>query len=746
LSRAWSVFWTGVRTVASTVWNFVHRNIIAPIWALIRSVFTSAQNTLRAAWTTFWNAVRTTASTVWNFVHRSIIAPVWATIRSVFTVAQTALRAAWSVFWNAVRTTASTIFTAIRQLVDRVWGEIRGVWTRAQGAVERTWGTFWGTVKRVGSDAIGAVKTRIDQVFGQIKTGTDNFVKNVGAAFDKIKGAFSGPWDWVKRNVFDRIAAAYNKVAGVVGAPKLNLADGGPVGNNATQLSNRGTSTAVAAADGGEIPKRAYGGRIRGMGGPRQDNIAGIDRATGVQTSWVSAGEFVVNAKQYQKNRDIVEAINGGLDVQTPSMRAADRAARRALGGLIPKLWLGGGTKPAAGSVSKHSGYSWARWAGDINEPGSADIGHPVVAYKAGVIAGIKSLTTSYGKHIRMNHAGNERTLYAHLSRFNVSPGQRVSEGQKIGEKGNTGNSSGPHLHFELAGGNSSIMEKISNAVSSVLEMIKPQEMFRTAAGPILRLIQAGYSRIPGAGTPFGQLLGRMPQKVVDMLANKLPASFGIETGEASSSPNGSGGLGPRARAARAYVVDRWGITNIGGYANRNIAGTNTLSKHALGKAIDIMNSNVSRGNEIANYFAGPGRGKFGVDNVIWNRRIHNQRGWHGYNGVSPHTDHVHVDFFKNGGEIPGLAAGGLVKGGRGGTLAHIGEGTRDELVTPLPRGWSMGRGGGADDKLERLIALIESGAIGGNHVEITAYNPLPEKTSQSANKGLQRGAALGLV
>jgi murein DD-endopeptidase MepM/ murein hydrolase activator NlpD len=583
-------------------------------------------------------------------------------------------------------------------------------------------------------------------------------VSAVGDIWKGIQDKFAGPWNWVKEHVFEPIAKAYNAVAKVVGAPTVNLADGGPVGQNA-EAAGGGRATAVAAADGGPIPEHAAGGRIRGRGHPRQDNIAGIDRSTGVQTSWVSAGEYVVNAKQYQKNKNVVEAINSGLDFNEKVGRRLNReAVARAFGGEIPQLWLGGGTKPAAGAVAKHSGYGWARWAGDINEPGAADIGHPVKAYKSGTVASTTSLTTSYGKHIRVNHGGNERTLYAHLSQFSVNPGQSVSEGQKIGEKGNTGNSTGPHLHFELAGGSDKITDKVTGAVGAavgkVLEMIKPRSMFMTATGPIMSAIEKGLAALPGGKTPFGELLGRFPRKLRDMLAGKLPESFGIESDEpgggggGGSTPNGVNGLGPAAKKARAYVIDRWGITNIGGYANRNIAGTNQLSKHALGKAIDIMNSNVSRGNEIAGYFAGAGRGTFNVDNVIWNRRITNAgRGWNwgSYSGVSPHTDHVHVDFHKDGGLVraPGLAAGGIVQGGRGGTLAHIGEGARDELVTPLPRGWKAADSGG---DMRRLIALLEERGLGETHLTMNAYNPVAEPTTVSTNKALQRVGALGLV
>lgn len=78
------------------------------------------------------------------------------------------------------------------------------------------------------------------------------------------------------------------------------------------------------------------------------------------------------------------------------------------------------------------------------------DLGDTVVAAASGRVARVENLgSDSYGRWIEINHGNGYTTRYAHLSVQSVHVGQQVVRGQKIGEVGNTGGSSGPHLHFE---------------------------------------------------------------------------------------------------------------------------------------------------------------------------------------------------------------------------------------------------------------------------------------------------------
>ena len=84
----------------------------------------------------------------------------------------------------------------------------------------------------------------------------------------------------------------------------------------------------------------------------------------------------------------------------------------------------------------------------------AAPAGTPIQAAAAGTvnIAKYGGWNGGYGKYVVINHDNGTQTLYAHMSRVAVLPGQTVPNGQTIGYVGTTGNSTGNHLHFEVRG------------------------------------------------------------------------------------------------------------------------------------------------------------------------------------------------------------------------------------------------------------------------------------------------------
>ncbi|MER5555848.1 peptidoglycan DD-metalloendopeptidase family protein [Streptomyces sp. NPDC002793] len=92
--------------------------------------------------------------------------------------------------------------------------------------------------------------------------------------------------------------------------------------------------------------------------------------------------------------------------------------------------------------VSRHTGHDFA-----------APSGAPVVAVRSGTIAWSNSKGGAYGSWIGLRGDNGHVYTYCHLSALQVEEGQTVTAGQQIGKVGNTGNSTGPHLHFEMSKG-----------------------------------------------------------------------------------------------------------------------------------------------------------------------------------------------------------------------------------------------------------------------------------------------------
>ncbi len=99
---------------------------------------------------------------------------------------------------------------------------------------------------------------------------------------------------------------------------------------------------------------------------------------------------------------------------------------------------FGDRTDPIDGGVRYHAGV-------DLD----AEYGTVVVASANGVISEA-DWRAGHGRRVVIDHTGGYRSVYSHLSQVLIEPGTRVRSGQAIGRVGNSGRSTGPHLHFEI--------------------------------------------------------------------------------------------------------------------------------------------------------------------------------------------------------------------------------------------------------------------------------------------------------
>jgi murein DD-endopeptidase MepM/ murein hydrolase activator NlpD len=164
------------------------------------------------------------------------------------------------------------------------------------------------------------------------------------------------------------------------------------------------------------------------------------DSATSVAKANGISSDRVIEA-----NGLMSDSLEAGRNFFLPDAKLASFTLREIAGDLFNwpasgwiSSWYGWRSDPFSGTRVFHNGI-------DIG----VDMGTPVRAAMNGVVAET-GYNSSYGNYILLYHHAGWESLYGHLQSISVSSGQRVSAGQRIAYSGNTGYSTGPHLHFSV--------------------------------------------------------------------------------------------------------------------------------------------------------------------------------------------------------------------------------------------------------------------------------------------------------
>ena len=171
--------------------------------------------------------------------------------------------------------------------------------------------------------------------------------------------------------------------------------------------------------------------------------------------------------KELQEKVEQLKKDNQTLDAKIRAKQAAIKAAQERL-----RKQQSSSSSSSSGSSSSYSGsasssgfirpvnsyvttgmyYSSGAYHGAVDFGAAGVNGMPVRAVADGYVVYTAALTRSYGNHVLIAHPNGLYTLYAHgqMGSICVSEGQTVKQGQQIMRVGSTGNSTGPHLHFEV--------------------------------------------------------------------------------------------------------------------------------------------------------------------------------------------------------------------------------------------------------------------------------------------------------
>jgi len=170
------------------------------------------------------------------------------------------------------------------------------------------------------------------------------------------------------------------------------------------------------------------GDSIAGVGGPARENDVNRE-FSGIQQRIDEV------RRQIDLRRESQEEIQGILNDQR-SLLAAKPSGWPAKGWLTSSFGLR--RDPFNGRRKMHEGLDIA------SRTGSA-----VVATADGIVSSVRT-EAGYGKMVTIDHGYGYRTLYGHNSKFHVKVGQRVRRGDRIASVGNTGRSTGSHVHYEI--------------------------------------------------------------------------------------------------------------------------------------------------------------------------------------------------------------------------------------------------------------------------------------------------------
>lgn len=379
-----------------------------------------------------WAHVKQAVSVAWN----GVIKPVLKALVDYFqNVVFPVYRALWA---NVVK----PVFEQVKRAISDAWNgwikpALSAMKTYLTEVVFPVWRFLWEKV----------IRPVMTQVGEKIR---DVWVNVIRPTFEVLR-------DFIT----DKVAPAFKTGVEAIGKiwAGLRSAARKPVEFIVNTVYMKGIRPVINALPGvGDLPSASFAtGGYTGPGGKYQP--AGV----------VHAGEYVFSAEATRGRVGMLDALH------------------RQMRGYAS----GGYVIPAPGSWNAHSGYGYPAY--DINVPGSGDYGNPVRAWADGRVSFAGFITRpdgspSYGNTIVLAHPGGGSTLYAHLSRIGVGSGVGVKRGQLIGNVGSTGNSTGPHLHFEMRGSvpNFSGMAGVaasSNPLEKFAEAIEAAKAFASNIG-----------------------------------------------------------------------------------------------------------------------------------------------------------------------------------------------------------------------------------------------------------------------
>lgn len=539
----------------------------------------------------------------------------------------------WNNFGDNIIDTVRRNFGPVLQIVRGVMTTIRGVISTITALIHGDWSGVWKGVKQTFAGVWSTILGATQVVFNNLRMVVGMALEVLGSV---VKGAL--------RPIGAFFTSVWSGISSAVGAAWRFI-----VGVTRTQIS------VVRTVIGGALSA------IRGAWSTVWGAIRGV-----ATTVW----------------RNIRTAVSGGMDFIRRSVRGGVDAIRDIWSGLkrafeVPVNWV------IRNVINKFLGVM--RTVADVVNlggiiPGNvALIGSGATSFHTGGVVGETggrphSGTLRPGEVPAVLQAGE--TVVDRLGRVAGRPAADV-----IAERYGVGSDNGLRALGLPIGGFPNPVSAIAGVAQDAVDFVSDR-LRDLAAGGLSRLLGPVRGAITDATGRFGmpgEVFGGMVNRPIDALIQWVAGATN-EADKRAAPTFGAGHIWQQMYNAVAAAVPGTHLSS--GYRN-TMTATGRVSRHALGRAVDLT-GNMDRIFEWI-HGAYPNAYELIYSPKGGRQLYHGAPHFYGEPTRGDHWDHVHWS----------MANGGLVKGGRGGVMAHIGEGRHDELVTPLPAGGLGGLGGG---------------------------------------------------